>query len=149
MPLGDTTYHVWHGYLPGIGPGQRYGFRVDGPYDPSRGLFHNPAKLLVDPYARAIEGGFVDHPAVYAAQPRRLRALRAALGDHPRRVPVGRRPPPVVPWADTVIYELHVRGFTMQHPGIPAGAARHLRRACAHPAADRVPDARSASRPSS
>src|ERR1700712_2468203 len=47
IPLGDTTYHVWHGYVPGIGPGQRYGFRVDGPFDPSRGLFHNPAKLLV------------------------------------------------------------------------------------------------------
>jgi glycogen operon protein len=66
IPLGDATYHVWHGYLPAIGTGQRYGFRVDGPYDPSRGLFHNRNKLLVDPYARAIEGAFVDHPAVYA-----------------------------------------------------------------------------------
>src|SRR5690348_1110870 len=56
VPLDDSTYHVWHGYLPGIGPGQRYGFRIDGPYDPARGLFHNAGKLLVDPYARAIDG---------------------------------------------------------------------------------------------
>src|ERR1700710_2329894 len=66
IALDDSTYHVWHGYLPGIGPGQRYGFRVDGPYDPSRGLFHNPRKLLVDPYARAIDGVFTDHAAVRA-----------------------------------------------------------------------------------
>src|SRR4051794_7851427 len=53
IALDESTYHVWHGYLPGLGPGQRYGFRIDGPYDPSRGLFHNPTNLLVDPYARA------------------------------------------------------------------------------------------------
>src|SRR3954467_15500972 len=58
IPLGDRTYHVWHGYIPGVGPGQRYGFRVDGPFDPAQGLFHNAAKLLLDPYARAIEGDF-------------------------------------------------------------------------------------------
>ncbi len=69
VPLTSTTYQVWHGYLPAVGPGQRYGFRVDGPYDPSRGLFHNPAKLLIDPYARAIEGQFIDNPAVYADSP--------------------------------------------------------------------------------
>ena len=81
IPLADTTYHVWHGYLPGLGPGQRYGFRVDGPYDPSRGLFHNPDKLLVDPYARAIEGDFVDDPAVYPDNGADSAAVRAALGD--------------------------------------------------------------------
>ena len=53
VPLQNTTYQVWHGYLPGVGPGQRYGFRVDGPYQPEAGLFHNPAKLLIDPYARS------------------------------------------------------------------------------------------------
>src|SRR6202000_150198 len=58
IPLDDTTYHIWHGYAPGVGPGQRYGFRVEGPHDPAQGLFHNPAKLLLDPYARAIEGRF-------------------------------------------------------------------------------------------
>src|SRR6195952_1810084 len=56
VPLEQTTYQVWHGYLPGVGPGQRYGFRVDGPYDPARGLFHNRQKLLVDPYARPLGG---------------------------------------------------------------------------------------------
>ena len=52
IPLDDSTYHVWHGYLPGHRSGPAYGFRVDGPYDPSRGLFHNRNKLLVDPYAK-------------------------------------------------------------------------------------------------
>ena len=56
---------VWHGYLPGIGPGQRYGYRVHGPYDPASGLRCNPAKLLLDPYAKAIEGGVDWDEAVY------------------------------------------------------------------------------------
>src|SRR5690348_8025498 len=65
VPLPGNTYHVWHGYVPGIAPGQRYGYRVDGTFDPRRGLFHSPGKLLLDPYARSIEGDFVDHPSVY------------------------------------------------------------------------------------
>ncbi|HSY14921.1 MAG TPA: glycogen debranching protein GlgX [Jatrophihabitantaceae bacterium] len=134
IPLGDTTYQVWHGYLPDIGPGQRYGFRVDGPYDPARGLFHNPAKLLVDPYARAIEGAFVDHPAVYADNeadsapyvPRSVVVHEAfPWGDDHR---------PNIAWDDTVIYELHVRGFTRQHPSIPA-ELRGTYAGLAHPAA--------------
>jgi glycogen operon protein len=119
IPLDERTYHVWHGYLPGVGPGQRYGFRLDGPYDPAQGLFHNPAKLLLDPYARAIEGEFVDDPATYAAS-------QADSAPYvPRSVvvhdafPWGDDHRPNVPWDDTVIYELHVRGFTMNHPGIP------------------------------
>jgi isoamylase len=134
VPLGDSTYHVWHGYVHGIGPGQRYGFRVDGPYDPSQGLFHNPAKLLVDPYARAIEGGFVDHPSVYAA------SRDDSAPYVPRSViihgafPWGDDHRPAVQWADTVIYELHVRGFTMQHPGIP-DELRGTYAGLAHPAA--------------
>jgi isoamylase len=132
--LGDTTYHVWHGYLPSVGPGQRYGFRVEGPYNPARGLFHNPAKLLVDPYARAIEGAFVDDPAVRAdndtdsAQfvPRSVTVHEAFPWGADRR--------PLVPWDDTVIYELHVRGFTMRHPGIPE-ELRGSYAGLAHPAA--------------
>ena len=55
MPLREVTAHVWHGYLPGIGPGQRYGYRVDGPWEPEAGHRFNPAKLLIDPYARALD----------------------------------------------------------------------------------------------
>ena len=134
IPLDDTTYHVWHGYLPGVAPGQRYGFRVDGPYDPAHGLFHNKAKLLLDPYARAIEGDFVDHPSVYpdndadsAAHVPRSVVVHDAFpwgGDvHPR-----------IAWDDTVIYELHVRGFTQQHPDIPP-ELRGTYAGLAHPAA--------------
>jgi len=134
IPLDDTTYHVWHGYLPGIGPGQRYGFRVDGPYDPSQGLFHNRQKLLVDPYARALEGDFHDDPAVYADS-----ELDSAPYV-PRSViihdafPWGGDRHPRIAWDDTVIYELHVRGFTMQHPGIPP-ELRGTYAGLAHPAA--------------
>jgi isoamylase len=134
IALDDSTYHVWHGYLPGIGPGQRYGFRVDGTYDRSQGLFHNRRKLLVDPYARAIEGAFVDNPAVRADNDEdsaqfvpRSEIIHGAFpwGDDVR---------PRVPWDDTVIYELHVRGFTMIHPGIPEDL-RGTYAGLAHPAA--------------
>ena len=119
IPLLDTTYHVWHGYLPGVGPGQRYGFRVDGVFDPTRGVFHNPAKLLVDPYARAIDGDFVEDVSVYPG----VDADSAACV--PRSVivhdafPWGDDSRPNIPWDDTVIYELHVRGFTRLHPELP------------------------------
>ena len=56
IPLRETTAFVWHGYLPGIQPGQRYGYRVHGPWEPEKGLRFNPAKLLVDPYAQAVTG---------------------------------------------------------------------------------------------
>ncbi len=134
IPLDESTYRVWHGYLPEVGPGQRYGYRVDGPYDPRRGLFHNPNKLLVDPYARALEGDFVDHPATYSDNP----ADSAPYA--PRSViihgafPWGGDLPPRVPWADTVIYELHVKGFTYNHPGIPP-ELRGTYAGLAHPAA--------------
>jgi len=134
IPLDDTTYHVWHGYLPGVGPGQRYGFRVDGPHDPARGLFHNEAKLLVDPYARALEGEFTDHPAAYAdnAQDSAPCVPRCVLIHD--AFPWGADHRPNVPWDDTVIYELHLRGFTQQHPDIPP-RLRGTYAGLAHPAA--------------
>ncbi len=133
VPLEDRTYQVWHGYLPDVGPGQLYGFRVDGPFDPARGQFHSPAKLLVDPYARAIVGEFTDHPAVYAGTDDSAPYVpRSAIVDGSFSWDGDHRPD--VPWADTIIYELHVRGFTRRHPGIP----EHLRGTYAglgHPAA--------------
>ncbi|MDQ6873732.1 MAG: glycogen debranching protein GlgX [Actinomycetota bacterium] len=143
IPLEESTYHVWHGYLPQVGPGQRYGYRVDGPYDPARGQRFNPSKLLLDPYARAVDGTLVTHDAIfgYADDP------YGSGHDHrdsapyvPRSVvihddfPWGADQPPSVPWADSVIYEMHVRGFTRRHPGVP----EHLRGTFAglgHPAA--------------
>jgi isoamylase len=118
-PLADRTYHVWHGYLPGVGPGQLYGFRIDGPYDPKRGQFHNPAKLLVDPYARAIAGDFTDHPAAYGGNSDDSAPYvpRSAVVDGTFSWADDR--PPDVPWDATVIYELHVRGFTKRHPEVP------------------------------
>jgi isoamylase len=133
IPLDDTTYHVWHGYIPGVGPGQRYGFRVEGPFDPAKGHFHNGHKLLLDPYARAIEGDFVDDPSVYPGSgadsapcvPRSVIVHDAfPWGDHHR---------PNIGWDDTVIYELHVRGFTEQHPLVPE-ELRGTYSGLAHPA---------------
>ncbi len=146
IALEETTHHVWHGYLPQVGPGQRYGFRVDGPYDPDRGLRFNPSKLLVDPYARALDGDFVLHDAVLGehrnnTDPTGHQDHRDSAPYVPKSVVVHDAFPwgadhhrPHHAWSDTVIYELHVRGFTMRHPDIPA----HLRgtyAGLAHPAA--------------
>ncbi len=134
LPLDDVTFKVWHGYLPGVAPGQRYGYRVTGPYAPEAGLFHNPAKLLVDPYAKALEGTFVEDPAVYPSNPLDSAPfVPRSIVDHDA-FPWGDDTPPRVAWADTVIYELHVRGFTMRHPGIPP-ELRGTYAGLAHPAA--------------
>jgi isoamylase len=128
IPFRDYDAGVWHAFVPGIGAGQAYGYRATGPYDPARGVRCNPAKLLLDPYARAISGSVTFGPDVlgYAADdpdkpssadsaasvPRSLVVAGGAFhwrdGGHVRHR-----------FADTVIYELHVKGFTMRHPGIP------------------------------
>ena len=142
VPLEETTGSVWHGYLPGIGPGQRYGYRVDGTYDPPSGHKHNPSKLLVDPYARALQGELVLDDAVFGHPPGRpgLQDHRDSAPFVPRSVVVddafdwGDDRPPGTPWPQTVVYELHVKGFTARHPGVP----EHLRgtyAGLAHPAA--------------
>jgi isoamylase len=134
VQLENTTYQIWHGYLPGIGPGQHYGFRVDGRYEPARGLFHNPAKLLVDPYARALDGTFIDNPAAYPnnAQDSAPFVPRSVLVHE--SFPWGDDRRPSTTWDDTVIYELHVRGFTMANPDVPA-PLRGTYAGLAHPAA--------------
>jgi len=129
--LQDQHDGVWHGYLPGCKPGQRYGYRVHGPWSPAKGLRFNPSKLLIDPYARALSGHFEWSGAVYdydlstlnGAGP--LQPNRTDSADSvPKAVVMGATPafkssPPRIPWANTVIYEANVRGYTMRHPDIP------------------------------
>ncbi|TMD12685.1 MAG: glycogen debranching protein GlgX [Chloroflexi bacterium] len=145
VDLAEHTALCWHGYLPGVSPGQRYGFRVHGPYDPERGLRCNPAKLLLDPYARAIEGDIRWDEAVF---PYRMGSEREDLEPDdrdsapftPRSVVThphfdwGGDRPPRRPWHETVIYEAHVRGFSYAHPGIPA-PLRGTYAGLAHPSA--------------
>jgi isoamylase len=139
--LTDCTHGVWHGHVPGAGPGQRYGYRVDGSWDPWHGRRFNPAKLLVDPYARAIDGTLVPQDAVLdhsTANDTVLDAVDSAPFV-PRSVVVDPRVDwtgdraPAVPWSDTVVYELHVRGFTMRHPDVPE-PLRGTYAGLAHPA---------------
>ena len=127
MPLPECTNGVWHGFLPGAGPGQAYGYRVHGPYRPSLGLRCNPHKLLVDPYAKALAGEFHWHPSVFDYQPGGPpRKSRLDQRDSAAQVPKGvvvtdlpaPRPGPRVPWAQSVFYELNVRGYTMRHPDL-------------------------------
>ncbi|HSP36499.1 MAG TPA: glycogen debranching protein GlgX [Frankiaceae bacterium] len=143
VPLQERTGPVWHGYVPGIAPGQRYGLRADGPYRPSDGTRHNPAKLLVDPYARWVEGELTLDPAVfaYAGDPLGSRRDdRDSAPFVPRCVVTGDAFPwgddrlPRVPWSQTVLYEMHVKGFTAQHPGVPP-ELRGTYAGLAHPAA--------------
>ena len=143
--LVDRTDLAWHGYLPGIGPGTLYGYRVHGPYDPASGARFNPNKLLIDPYARALTGSIRWGPEVfgYRWSPSMSDDVPSPLdsaGHVPLSVVVADRfdwrgtRPPRIPWADTVVYEAHVKGFTMRHPDVP----RRLRgtyAGLAHPAA--------------
>jgi glycogen operon protein len=126
VELPESTGYVWHGYLPDVTAGQRYGYRVHGPHNPSEGLRCNPHKLLLDPYARAIDGGVHWDEAVF---PYRFDDPDARNDDDsapyvPRSVVVN----PFfewdgdqllrTSWSDTVIYEVHVKGATMRHPDI-------------------------------
>ncbi|MFU8816412.1 MAG: glycogen debranching protein GlgX [Pseudomonadales bacterium] len=130
LQLQERTDQVWHGFVPGIRPGQRYGYRVHGPYRPESGLRFNPHKLLLDPYAKSVVGRLrwdTAHFGYDSAGPAGDAGLdrrdNAHLVPHSRvidpRFDWGDDRPPRVPWHDTVIYELHVRGFTKLHPEIP------------------------------
>ncbi|WP_442812847.1 glycogen debranching protein GlgX [Streptomyces sp. NBC_01343] len=146
--LTELTHEIWHGFLPGVRPGQRYGFRVHGRWDPWTGARFNPAKLLLDPYARAVDGDFTLPPEVYGHVrdwPQQyiadtVRDDRDSAPFVPKGVVVHDDDDwaddvrPKTPWADSVIYELHVRGFTMRHPGVPE-ELRGTYAGLAHPAA--------------
>ncbi|MFB9907931.1 glycogen debranching protein GlgX [Allokutzneria oryzae] len=127
VELTERTFGVWHGLVPGVTHGQRYGFRVHGPYDPSRGLRCNPAKLLVDPYARRITGSLTDVDAALGHVGDHMGWTPSAvdsLGSVPLSVvtaPGGADTgaAPNVPWEETVVYEVHVKGFTKLHPEVP------------------------------
>ncbi|WP_300644608.1 glycogen debranching protein GlgX [Nocardioides sp.] len=154
LPLTGRTHGVWHGHLDGVTHGQRYGLRAHGPWEPARGHRYNPAKLLLDPYARAIDGHISWGPAVFAHEvdgetwlPLDGRAFEGgaaipndedSAADVPHGVVVA--PPqadlslqPKVSWPETVIYEAHVRGLTMRHPKVPADE-RGTYAALGHPA---------------
>jgi len=120
---------IWYGYVSGCRAGQLYGFRVHGPYEPTNGARCNPAKLLLDPYAKSIVGPLNWSPALYGydvggeQEDLAFNTLDSAA-DMPKSQVVddhfdwGDDKPPAVPWEDTVFYELHVKGFTQQHPGV-------------------------------
>ncbi|HEX6887813.1 MAG TPA: glycogen debranching protein GlgX [Candidatus Nanopelagicales bacterium] len=143
IALQEKTFHVFHGYVPGMRAGDRYGFRVHGPWDPWRGDRWNGQKLLMDPYARAIDGEYQPHPATrgHVGTDDTVRDDQDSAPYVPRCVVVGDDGfdwrgdvRPATPWTETVIYEAHVKGFTMRHPEIP----EHLRgtyAGMAHPAA--------------
>src|SRR5215470_11105752 len=129
VPVVENTDQVWHVYLPDARPGTRYGYRVHGPYDPANGHRFNPAKLLLDPYAKAYDGplrwsddlfGYqIGHPDGDLSRDDRDSARYV-----PKSVVVGgvepqRSAPPRLPWDMTTIYELHVKGFTQRHGAVP------------------------------
>ncbi|MFD4631599.1 glycogen debranching protein GlgX [Streptomyces sp. NPDC058284] len=125
VTLSEVDGFVWHCYLPGVGPGQRYGYRVHGPWNPAAGHRCNPAKLLLDPYARAIEGEIDNDASLYERAADGPEPADSA-GHTPLSVVVdpsfdwGDDRPPRRPYAETVVYEAHVRGLTRTHPGVPA-----------------------------
>ncbi|MGH3266878.1 MAG: glycogen debranching enzyme, partial [Trebonia sp.] len=142
VEMTEVDGYVWHCFLPGIGAGQRYGYRVHGPHYPDIGLRCDHSKLLIDPYARALDGEVKWDPAVFGYP----------LGDDDRVARHGNSAPFVprsvvtnpwfewgddrplrIPWHETVLYECHVKGLTMRHPAIPPGQ-RGTYAGLAHPA---------------
>jgi isoamylase len=127
VDLREVDGFVWHGYLPGVSPGQRYGYRVHGPYDPAAGQRCNPSKLLLDPYAKAIDGHVTWGQPVFSypfGHPDRRNNTDSAPYV-PRSVVInpyfdwGLDRPPRIQYHETVIYEAHVRGLTKEHPVVP------------------------------
>ena len=130
IAMSEQTHQVWHLYLPEARPGQLYGYRVHGPYEPREGHRFNPAKLLLDPYAKAMTGTIQWSDALFAytiGHPDQdlSRDDKDSAPGMPKSIVVdpafswGNDAPPATLWHKTIIYELHVKGFTMRHPGVP------------------------------
>ncbi|RYQ10465.1 glycogen debranching protein [Bifidobacterium pseudolongum subsp. globosum] len=130
VELTEQNSYVWHIYLPGIQPGQRYGYRVYGPYNPANGQWCNPNKLLLDPYAKAIEGNIDGDESLYSYwfndsdNPNDMNDLDSAA--HTMKSAVinpffdwGNDQHPFIPYSDSVIYEAHVRGMTNLNKNVP------------------------------
>jgi isoamylase len=131
VALPEYTHEVWHGYLPDVRPGQLYGYRVHGPYDPESGHRFNPNKLLIDPYAKSLVGDIRWDDALFGYQVGHQDAdLSFDARDSAPFMPKcqvidpaftwGRDRPAERPWHETIIYEMHVRGYTMRRPDVPA-----------------------------
>ena len=142
--LRGRTGNVFHDQVDSVAPGARYGLRARGPFLPREGHWFNPAKLLIDPYARAIDRAFAQHASMLGY---RIQESQSALSIDdtdsapfmPKGIVLGGESPlgsnaPLVPWSRTVLYELHVRGFTARHPGIPQDLRGRFA-GLAHPAA--------------
>jgi glycogen operon protein len=131
IELTECTDGVWHGYLEGLQPGQLYGYRAHGPYEPEQGHRYNAHKLLLDPYTRAVVGPLRWSDALYGyrmASPRADLSFdrRDSAFAMPKSIVTsdhfdwGGDQPPHVPWSDTVIYETHLRGFSRLFDGVAA-----------------------------
>ena len=141
IALKEVDGYCWHAYLPDVRPGEHYGYRVHGPWDPANGLWCNPAKLLLDPYAKAVDGEVDWDPACFAydfAHP-----LAPNTADSAPHVPTGVVGDPFFDWGndrapqhamhETILYEAHVRGLTVRHPDVPP-ELRGTYAGVAHPA---------------
>jgi len=144
ITLKERTNHVWHAYVPGLRPGQLYGYRVHGPYEPEAGHRFNPNKLLIDPYAKAVAGELQWHDDVFGYQigdPQQDLSynVRNSAPYIPKCVVIndafdwGEDRSPRIPYHESVIYEAHVKGLTQLHPDIP-DEIRGSYAAIAHPA---------------
>jgi isoamylase len=142
MDLPEATALCWHGYVPDALPGQRYGYRVHGPYDPRNGLRCRPSKLLIDPYAKALEGQVDWDESLFEyhfGSPDDLSNEDDSATHIPKAVVINpyfeweNDRHPRTPWHETVVYEVHVKGFTMSNPRIPE-AFRGTYAGLAHPA---------------
>ncbi|NEP75441.1 MAG: glycogen debranching protein GlgX [Okeania sp. SIO2G4] len=145
LTLTEVSNFVWHGYLPGISPGQKYGFRVHGPYEPSQGHRFNSNKLLIDPYAKAIDGDILYGQEIFAySWDNPEKDLACTLDDDAHLMPKSVVIDESFDWEndkllnipnhETIIYEIHPRGFTKLHPDIPENL-RGTYAGLAHPTA--------------